>query len=129
MTRDFASFHPGERVGSGRMRFDAAALDAWCAVFPDDRAFAPAMPPGMTAMIGMRAYMALLRDRPPGNIHARQRVEMLGGARLGDELTTTLTCVGKEMRRGRRWLEFATDTRNQDGAVVFRGRKLVIWGA
>lgn len=129
MTRGFATFHPGDLVGTGSLLFDEAALEAWCAVFPDDRALAPAMPPGMTAMVTMRVYMDLLDDRPPGNIHASQSVEMLGPVVLGDRLTTTLVCAGKEERNGRRWLDFVTDTRNQTGAPVFRGRKRIIWGA
>ncbi|CAO3435419.1 MaoC family dehydratase [Azospirillum doebereinerae] len=129
MTRGFATFQPGDVVGTGSLLFDEAALETWCAIFPDDRALAPAMPPGMTAMVTMRVYMDLLDDRPPGNIHASQSVEMLGPVVLGDRLTTTLVCAGKEERNGRRWLDFVTDTRNQTGAPVFRGRKRIIWGA
>jgi hypothetical protein len=125
----FDTFAPGAVIGARPFTFDRAALDAWATLFPADAAAAPQMPAGMIAMVTMRAYMELMADRPPGNVHATQAFSVTRLPRLGDALTTTLRCSGKELRNGRRWVNLASETRDAAGERLFGGDLTMIWAA
>lgn len=125
---DFAAFHPGHILGNHRERLDQSAIDRWCSLFPDDRV-GDTMPAGMVAAIMMRAYSAILADRPPGNVHASQRFSIHAMPQAGAELVTELRCLGKEIRKDRRWVEIASATHDGAGRMLFSGIMRTIWAA
>jgi hypothetical protein len=125
----FADFQPGSVLGERKFAFDDAALAQWLKLFPDDRGAAPLMPPAMVAMVIMRTFTDVLRDRPPGNIHARQTFGITRLPKLNEHLTTTLSCTGKELKRERRWVSFLFDTTDQAKQPLFRGEMTTVWSA
>jgi hypothetical protein len=123
----YDSFIPGQVMGARQMVLDAAALEAWHALFPED-APGEAMPHGMVAAISMRADAEILQPRPPGNIHAAQHFALLRLPRQGEHLTTTITCLKKAWRKGRSWVTLGMDTTDPEGPAL-HGRMTVIWAA
>jgi hypothetical protein len=117
---------PGLELGSFSIAFDEDLLRTWCAMFPADEGQAPRMPAGMAVMVMMRSYMEVLSDRPPGNIHAGQRFKIIERPLLGDVLTTTFMCAGRETRRERRWLWLESLTASARG-VAAEGRMSMVW--
>lgn len=125
----FETFQPGELIGSRDYFLDTGALEDWLALFPADRN-GDLMPPGMMAAVTIRAYSDVLQPRPPGNVHAAQSFTLRRRPRQGSRLTTTVRCAEKELRKGRRWIVFATETTDAStGAPAFSGRMTVIWAA
>lgn len=125
----FDDFVPGHCFGAIPITLDEQLWSSWIQLFPDDAACAPDMPEGMTAVLVMRAYMELVAPRPPGNVHASQSFEVARLPRLGQTVTTAITCTGKELRNGRRWVDLATDSRNEGDEHLFTGRMRMIWAA
>jgi hypothetical protein len=123
----YDSFTPGEVMGASEAVLDAAMLQAWHALFPEDD-LGGVMPQGMVAAISMRAYAEVVQPRPPGNVHAAQRFDLLRQPRQGERLTTTISCLEKEMRKGRPWVTLGMETDGPAGPA-FRGRMTVIWAA
>jgi hypothetical protein len=125
----FADFQPGAVLGERAFAFDEPALAQWLTLFPDDRGAAPLMPPAMIAMVIMRTFTDVLRDRPPGNIHARQTFGITRLPTLNEHLTTTLSCRAKELKRERCWVTFLFDTTDATKAPLFRGEMTTVWSA
>ena len=123
----FETFAPVQDFGAFDYQVDEAAFDRWVALYPDDAAHRPLVPSGMAVAVMMRAYMALLQPRPPGNIHAGQHLHIHRLARIGDTMTTSLACIAKELRKERRWVTFETETRDAAGELLFTGRLTSIW--
>ena len=90
---------------------------------------AAAMPPAMIAMVFMRAYVKIMKERPPGNVHAGQKFWVSRLPTLGDQLTTRLSCTGKEIKNNRRWVTFDANTVDAAGQLLFRGQMKSIWAA
>jgi len=125
----FDSFQPGASMGRATEVIDAEVLDAWRQLYPWDAAAADALPSGIATVLLMRAYMRILTPRPPGNIHARQRLELLAPIASGEEVTTEIECVGKELKRERRYVELACRASGKAGRPLFDGRMTIIWAA
>ncbi|MEC7259258.1 MAG: hypothetical protein VXW58_15725, partial [Pseudomonadota bacterium] len=81
----------------------------------------------VTAM--MQAYIDAIQPRPKGNIHAAQDLSFTD-LRLewGDTISIEVSCVEKETRKGRHWVQFGIRaTRNDDLAMT--GAIRSIWAA
>ncbi|HYD71130.1 hypothetical protein [Azospirillum sp.] len=124
----FDSMPVGAEMGRRELVLDDGLLGRWLRLFPDD-ADGDRMPAGMMAAVTMRAYAEILQPRPPGNVHGAQQFQVIRLPRLGERLVTALTCAGKELKRDRRWIDFATETTGTDGGVRFRGRMSILWAA
>lgn len=125
----FDRIEAGKALGEHNFAFTDEAMEQWAALFPDDRQSLPAMPAAMVAMVVMRAFITILADRPPGNIHAGQNFWLARLPQIGNRLSTRLACIGKEFKNNRRWITFRTDTSDADGAPLFRGQMTTIWAA
>lgn len=125
----FDSFRPGASMGRATEAIDGEALESWRQLYPWDAAPAGELPSGFATVLLMRAYMRILTPRPPGNIHVRQRLELLAGIAPGEEVTTELECVGKELKRERRYVELACRATGKGGRPLFDGRMTIIWAA
>ncbi|WP_109152140.1 hypothetical protein [Azospirillum sp. TSO5] len=124
----FDTLPVGAAFGAQELHLSDALMRRWTSLYPDD-ATDGRMPAGMIAVASMRAYSDLVAPRPPGNVHGSQRYEMMRRPALGERLTTTIACIGKEVKRDRRWVHFDTETVGEDGTPCFRGRMTVLWAA
>ena len=73
----FDDFEAGTQIVSQSLHIDEAMFDLWVSLYPNDAVCRPVMPPGMMAMVVMRGYMYVIPQRPPGNIHAEQRIDLV----------------------------------------------------
>jgi acyl dehydratase len=129
MTMNFADLTVGATLGSAPFVLSEQEAAQWIALFPRDARYLPTMPRAMMSMITMRAFMHVMKDRPKGNVHAGQNVDLMALPQMGDLLTTTIRCIDKTMKNGRRWVNFETQTLNERGAPLFRGTMNMIWAA
>lgn len=125
----FDSFRPGASMGRTTETIGAEVMDSWQRLYPWDAAPAGELPSGFATVLLMRAYMRILTPRPPGNIHVRQRLELLAGIAPREEVTTELECVSKELKRERRYVELACRASGEAGRPLFDGRMTIIWAA
>jgi acyl dehydratase len=125
----FEGFKAGAVMGSASERVEQPLLDNWLQLYPWDVPAAGEAPAGMSTVLLMRAYMRILTPRPPGNIHARQKIDFVAPARLGEDVTTEIACTGKELRKERRYVELATRSTGDGGRELFRGAMTLIWAA
>jgi hypothetical protein len=123
---DFASIEVGREYGVHDFILDAELVRRWLAVYSAvlerDK-----MPEGMLAVVSIRAYMAILPNRPPGGVHASQRYEIFRLPSVGDLLQTSMRCISKAEKSGRLWVELETATRTSDGTLHFKSVQTNIW--
>ena len=124
----YANFAIGEEIGCRDLVIAPELVARWRELFPEDRT-GDVMPAGMVAIVTSRAYASILMPRPPGNVHGAQRFELFRLPRIGERVTTALSCAHKEMKGERRWVRFATATADADGNLCFRGEQTVLWAA
>ncbi len=123
----FDAFEPDTVLGSFTETPDHKTLQLWQQLYPMDPAAAGQLPRGMATVLLMRAYMHVVAPRPPGNIHAGQQLEMTALPRLNERVTTQVRCVGKQLRKGRRFVELAAQAHGDGGRPLFSGRLKLIW--
>jgi hypothetical protein len=123
----FDGFRPGAVMGRTTERVDDKLLALWRELYPWDEAPPGGLPAGVATVLVMRAYMKVLAPRPPGNIHARQRLELAVLPQVGEEVTTELRCTGKELRKERRYVDVETCSTGADGRALFNGAMTLIW--
>jgi acyl dehydratase len=56
-------------------------------------------------------------------------MRVLAPLRLGGRITTEIRCVGKELRRERRFVDVGSRSVDETGAVVAEGTLRLIWAA
>ncbi len=122
----FEAFEPGRLIGSRSLTLDRDLVESWPTLFPDDRD-GDRMPVGMIAAVYIRAYSDILLLRPPGNVHGAQRFQIAQLPSIGDRLITDLSCDSKELKGERRWVSFGSETRREDGALLFSGLMTTLW--
>lgn len=125
----FEGFQPGAVLGRACERVDAALLEQWVQLYPWDQPAPGEVPAGLSTVLLMRAYMRILSPRPPGNIHARQRIELIDALRLDEEVATEIRCAGKQLRKERRYVELVTRSTGERGRALFDGTMTLIWAA
>ncbi|HWS74727.1 MAG TPA: hypothetical protein VN324_06250 [Quisquiliibacterium sp.] len=125
----FERFTPGVSLGEYTEAVDERMLEHWATLYPWDLPSGDSLPAGLATVLLMRAYMQTLAPRPPGNMHARQHLEMAAAPRRGESVTTAFTCAGKELRRERRYVEVDTRSTGEGGRLLFTGRMTLIWAA
>ncbi|MGB3488338.1 MAG: hypothetical protein WBA37_13180 [Xanthobacteraceae bacterium] len=122
----FETFEPGKLIGRRNMVLGRELVEQWLTLFPADRD-GDTMPPGIMAAVYIRAYSDILVPRPPGNVHGQQLFTVNRMPKIGDELVTELSCEGKELKGGRRWVRFGSETRRADGELMFSGLMTTLW--
>ena len=121
----FDDFHPGARLGDVSIPLDADRMTHWAAIYGKART-TNHVPAGMLVAAMMEAYLTVVRPRPPGNIHANQKLAFGGTAKPGDRLEAEVRCLNKVLRNERRWITL--DVRLRNGAQdVLRGEITTIW--
>jgi acyl dehydratase len=126
--RLFADFAEGELLGSYREAIERELLDCWQAAFPDETSGA-ALSHGLLVAHVMRAYMRIMPERPPGNVHARQRYQFGRGLRHGETLVTEFHCAGRQLKGERRWVNLRSRALDASGECLCRGEMSMLWAA
>jgi len=119
----FDDFHPGAELGHVSIVLNAERISNWSAIYGGT---SDHVPPGLLVAVMMEAYLKAIQPRPPGNIHASQKLIFGEAAKPGDQLDATLTCIDKTMRNERRWVTFGVTLRNRSRDVL-RGEIRTIW--
>jgi hypothetical protein len=90
------------------------------------RAEAAAVPPWLYCTF-LPIYRALGGRMEQGSVHAKQSVEQLGAARVGDVLDVTVTVAEAAVRKDRPTVVLHTEYA-RDGVVLCRVRSTILWG-
>jgi acyl dehydratase len=128
----FEHFEPGSLMGEHSETYTPNQARRWQAIFGNTAAAGadgPAEQASMAVVMMMRAYLKVVAPRPPGNIHARQKLELHGMPRPGETVRTAVHCVAKSMRRERRYLELRVEGNGDNGRPIFAGDLTLIWAA
>lgn len=120
----FDDFVVGASLGRFEDRIDASFLAEWRSVFNDDLEVNPG---GAVMALYMRAYMALLPKRPPGNIHARQKVRVFLPLPSNATIATEIVCRAKELKGERRWITLFGTLRTPTGNVLAEAEMTNLW--
>lgn len=125
----FDDFVVGNAVGSTTITLDEAMAADWAIVSgtPAPVPAAPA-PPGLVVAAMMRGYTRIASPRPPGNVHAGQRLLFGPPAMMGASLSVALVCARKDFRNNRRWLDFDV-TVSSATATHLTGTMRLLWAA
>ncbi len=121
-------FSPGTSLGSTSETIDDALAGQWRAVYgaapggPHDGT----LPHALVQVLVMRAFLRVVAPRPPGNVHAGIELTIERSPQPGDTVTTALECVGKSLRKGRRFVDLGFATTCARGPLA-RGRLTLIW--
>ena len=127
--------HIGRRYEASGQVIDAERADAFAGAIAgsDERALEGSVPPTYAAVYCLFPTLALLFTDPEvgvnlaGLIHGEQSFEWPEAVRPGDIVDSTAEIVDVEEKRGMTFLTLAVEsTRPSDGAVVCRGRSLMI---
>ena len=104
----FEDFVPGTLLGESVQCYDAQQAQRWQAIFgcqAEDGAGGPAEAASMAVISMMRAFLGVVTPRPPGNVHARQQLQMQALPEPGEQVRVTVHCAHKELRRERRYVD------------------------
>jgi acyl dehydratase len=121
----FDDFRPASVLGRLSIVLDAPRIANWAAIYGSP-ASPERLPSGMLVAAMMEAYLRAIQPRPPGNIHASQKLTFTGTAKAGDELRAEVACVAKELRKERRWVTFGV-TLHSGANDVLSGEIRTIW--
>ncbi|MFQ6690572.1 hypothetical protein OMF49_17415, partial [Bordetella pertussis] len=89
----------------------------------------PARQVGLTVALMIRAYLNVVTPRPPGNIHAQQILSIDGLPGVGETVRSRIRCLGKEIRRERRYLQLEVSGVGERERNLYTGRMNLIWAA
>lgn len=125
----FKHFQPGAVVGEIVQTYEPAMSQSWRAIFGTGDAQGPAEGAGIAMAMMMRGYLGVVTPRPPGNVHARQRFTLATLPREGEAVRTVVTCLAKEIRRERRYVELDVRGTGANGRAIYAGILNLIWAA
>lgn len=128
----FEHFVPGALMGEFTDVYDARQAERWQAIFGDEASAGAnnaAEGASMAVVAMMRAYLNVVTPRPPGNVHAKQKLLMHAVPRPGEQLRVAVRCISKEWRRERRYVELQATGIGEGGRPLFDGRLNLIWAA
>ena len=126
----FDSFEPDALLGSFSDLADDRTVRLWGRLYPWDAAVTDQpLPAGLATVLSMRAYMHIVSPRPPGNIHAGMSIDLIAPVMLNAPVSTEISCLGKELRRGHRFVKLISRSSDQGGRPLFAARMSMIWAA
>ena len=83
-------------------------------------------PLGIITLIQQEAMNQILIPRTLGNVQATQVFDIETLPAVGTTVYTEVSCLSKEFRKQRRWVQLAFRTRDAAGGLLFRSRNLII---
>ncbi|MGE3992626.1 MaoC family dehydratase [Pseudorhodoplanes sp.] len=121
----FDDFRPGSKFEEVSISLDAERIAGWTAIYGHPQV-SDRIPSGMLVAAMMEAYLTAIQPRPPGNIHASQKLSFSNAAKPGDQLGAEVSCVEKTLHKERRWITFGVTLRNRS-LIILRGEIHTIW--
>lgn len=128
----FDDFQPGAVMGESVQTLTPALAEGWQRIFgadPAGGAGGAAEAASLLVVSMMRAYLAVVTPRPPGNVHARQRLQLQALPAPGEAVRHVVRCLGKELRRERRYVDLEVVGTGADGRALYSGTLSLIWAA
>lgn len=125
----FEHFQPGAAMGEIVQTYEPAMAQSWQAIFGADGAGGTAEGASIAVAMMMRGYLGVVTPRPPGNVHARQRFTLHAAPRQDEAIRTVVTCLSKEVKRERRYVELQVSGTGEGGRPVYAGILNLIWAA
>jgi hypothetical protein len=127
----FDHFQANTLMGQHVEVFEPSFARAWRTIFdlPDSTQPYPGELSSLALAMAMRAYLTVVSPRPPGNVHARQQFQMHSLPDIGETVTTQVVCVGKEIRRERRYVDLQVQASGRAARPLFTGEMRLIWAA
>jgi hypothetical protein len=123
---EFDRFEPGQKLGTCSVPMDRSRLRLWSETFEQPIATAR-LSNSLFVSAMMEAYLTVAQPRPPGNIHAGQKLDFRGRTPLRDEtLDIAISVSEKFERKGRKWLRFACGIHAGEDLLA-TGEILTIW--
>jgi hypothetical protein len=122
-------FQPGAGLGEITQVFEPALSRAWQGIFGAEGAGTAAEGASIAVALMMRGYLAVVTPRPPGNVHARQRFTLEAAPVQGEAIRTVVSCLGKELKRERRYLDLGVRGTGTGGRPIYSGVLTLIWAA
>lgn len=125
----FDDFEIGAALDTVEIVIDAHRMDLWTRIYGREDDARESLPPGLLVAAMMEGYVKGIQPRPPGNVHAGQTLAFTAHrVRSGARLSLAFSCLGKELKRERRWITFGV--RVHDGPhLAMAGEILSIWAA
>jgi len=123
----FEDFAPGAVLGTATFTVDDAFVASWLTLYAGEADTRPVLPAGMAMPIIMRGYAEAVAPRPPGNVHAGQRLTIRRAPRVGERLTTTVRCEDKALKNGRRWTYLGVRTAGDGDDTCYEGVITTLW--
>lgn len=121
----FASLRQGQEFGETQVTIDAERIAEWTAIY--GKSGGDGVPPGLLVVEMMRVYLDLVQPRPPGNIHAGQKLRCIEmDVPKGATITASVRCLKKTERKGRNWVHFGVVLRLADRDIL-QGEIQTIW--
>ena len=124
----FDDFVPGALMGERDEVYDAMQAARWQSLFGGSVG-SGAEAASMAVINMMRGYLNLVTPRPPGNMHARQRLQMRHQPQPGEAMHIAVRCLSKEVRRERKYVELQVTGSGIDGRALFEAQLSLIWAA
>jgi len=121
----YESYEAGKIYGTDQFRITRELISGWLDIYGVDSG-ADAMPPGLVVLIQQQAYKRIVAPRPPGHVQGRQRFQLYSLPPAGSVIHTDVSCISKEIRKERRWVEMGFHGRTQEGAAVYSGINTVL---
>lgn len=121
----FDDFEEGAALGTVDIAIDHDRMALWNGIYGD--AGEATIPQGLIAASMMEAYLRVIPRRPPGNIHASQKLDFTGDiAQPGARLTFEFACLEKTRRRERGWVTLSVRCRDGERDLM-NGEIQTIW--
>ncbi len=124
----FAALQPDAHMGTHNDVYEQAMSDRWRSIFAQDPSSA-AEQASMSLVLAMRALLSVVSPRPPGNVHARQKMRSHQLPRLGEQVRSEVNCLRKEIKRERMYVDFAVTGFGEDDRILFEAQMSLIWAA
>jgi hypothetical protein len=125
----FADFKPGTTLGENVETYDASLVQAWQRIFGQDPVDDAAEAASVAMVLSMRAFLEVVSPRPPGNVHAREQFSLASLPRLGEQVRNVISCVAKEIKRERFYVDLEVNGTGEGGRALYSGRMSLIWAA
>lgn len=121
----FERFEPGRSFGVVEVRMDAVKRARWQEIFGPSAD--ETLPRGVVVAAMMEAYIRAIQPRPKGNVHAAQTLDFTNHKpRWNDTISIAVSCLSKEDKKGRYWVDFGIEATAGD-KMVLSGTIRSIW--
>ena len=128
----YEDLSPNVPMGQYADVFDKTMSNKWQAIFNTASAEETnhaAERASMVLVFAMRAMLTVVAPRPPGNVHARQKITTFALPHIGETILSKVTCLKKEIKREQRYVDFEVVGHGADGRRLYEAQMSLIWAA